>query len=245
MTRYKLTLEYDGTDLAGWQRQKDKLSVQELLEDAIYDFCQEKVQTQCAGRTDAGVHARGQVAHVDMETQRELFSMHQGINHHLIGKPLVLLGIESISDDFNARFDATKRYYRYHIIQRPAPLVLEQNRAWWIYYDLDVDAMREAAKHLIGQHDFTSFRAAGCQAKSPVKTLDNITITQEGESIFIDVEALSFLYHMVRNIVGNLVMVGKGEWQSNHIKTVLDTKDREQAGPTAPACGLYFMRVEY
>ncbi len=247
MQRYKAIVEYDGTGLAGWQAQKSPAmpTVQEFIEEAIFKFCQETVRVQCSGRTDAGVHARGQVIHFDLEAERELYKIQHGINYHLENKPTALLNIEKVHAEFNARFDAKKRYYRYHIINRQAPLVLEKNRAWCIHKELDIPAMREAAGFLVGQHDFSSFRAAECQANSPIKTLDKISISQEGDTVYIDVEGLSFLHNMVRNIVGTLKLVGEGKWQPADVKKALEAKDRCAAGPTAPACGLYFMKVDY
>jgi tRNA pseudouridine38-40 synthase len=245
MTRYKAIVEYDGTNFSGWQRQKEFVSGQSIVEDAILGFCQEKVNVQCSGRTDAGVHARGQVVHFDLATDRDTRSVMHGINFHMATQPVVLLSVEAVDSEFHARFDAKKRYYRYHIINREAPLVLDENRAWVVHQKLDVNAMREAAQHLIGQHDFTTFRASACQAKSPIKTMDKIEFSQLGENIFIDIEALSFLHHMVRNVVGTLQMVGQGKWIPEDVKTALEAKNRTAGGPTAPACGLYFIKVDY
>ncbi len=245
--RYKLTIEYDGTNLLGWQKQDEGHSVQGLLEEAIFGFCQERIALTCAGRTDAGVHARGQVAHADLETSRSPYHIMQGINHHLLimKAPVVVLMVEPVSDDFHARFSARNRRYEYHILLRTTPLVLEANRAWKWYKKCDVEAMRTAASYLIGTHDFTSFRAVGCQAKHALRTLGSIEITQVGNRIIISVEALSFLHHMVRNIVGTLMLVAEGSWQPIDVQKALEAKDRKLSGPTAPACGLYFMEVSY
>jgi len=245
MQRYKITLEYDGTGLAGWQKQKDHPSVQQHLEEAIEKFCQEKVDTVAAGRTDAGVHARGQVAHFDLNKEHDIRNVQHGINYHLDGLPISVLSAEKVNQDFSARFSATKRHYRYHIINRSAPLALNKNRAWHVPKALDINSIRQAAELLLGNHDFTSFRATECQAKSPVKTLDEITVTQDEESIYFDISAKSFLHHMVRNIVGTLTLVGHAKWTKENVQSALEGKDRTLAGPTAPACGLYFMRVDY
>ncbi len=245
MPRYKLTLEYDGTNLAGWQRQKDAPSAQQHLEEAIHRFCQEHVTAACAGRTDAGVHARGQVVHLDLTAERSLFSIRNGLNYYLENKPVVVLDIENVAADFNARFDAKKRHYRYIIANRPSPLVLDAGRAWYVRAPLSLHPMQYAAQYLTGHHDFTSFRAAGCQAKSPMKTLDAITVRQEGEYFIFDLSSKSFLYHMVRNIVGTLAEVGMGHRKPGDVWKILEAKNRTLAGQTAAACGLYFMRVEY
>ncbi len=247
MTRYKLTLEYDGTGVAGWQIQKDQPSMQGFLEKAIYRFAQEEVQTIVAGRTDAGVHARGQVVHFDLTKERTPYQIMHGINHHLLDqeRPLIVLDVEAVHADFNARFDAKSRTYYFFIVNRQAPLTLDKHRVWKIHTPLDLDAMREAAGYLIGKHDFTSFRSIECQSNSPVKTLDTIEIKTMGSRIGIKVQAKSFLHHMVRNIVGTLSLVGEGKWQPEQVRYALEAKDRKQAGPTAPAHGLYLWEVEY
>lgn len=247
MPRFKLTIEYDGTPYAGWQRQDDQPSVQATLEAAIHRFAQEHVRLHCAGRTDAGVHARGQVAHVDLVKDRSTYQMMEGLNFHLMqaDEPIRILQCEVAEADFHARFSATGRAYHYRIINRRAPLALEANRAWQIGWALNVEAMREAANHLLGQHDFTSFRAVGCQADSPVKTLDKLAIEHSGEQIDVFVEARSFLHHQVRIMVGTLEKVGAGKWNPADVATALAAKDRRAAGPTAPACGLYLTQVRY
>lgn len=245
MARYKLTLEYDGTGLAGWQKQKDVLSLQKIFEDAILDLTQEKVEAIASGRTDAGVHAYGQVVHVDITKQFEPYNMMLGINFYLHNKPIAVVDISIVDDTFHARFDAKKRYYRYQIINRKAPIVLQKNRAWNIHHELDIKLMRKGAEYLLGNHDFASFRAAACQAKNSIRTIDKIEIIKNGEVIFIDVEAKSFLHHMVRNIVGTLKMVGTKEWQPEKVQEILEAKNRIKAGSTAPACGLFFMKVKY
>lgn len=247
MPRFKLTLEYDGTPYAGWQWQDDQPSVQGAVEAAIERFAQEKVRLHCAGRTDAGVHATGQVAHFDLSKDRSDYQVMEGLNHHLLAaeEPVRILQCETVDEDFQARFSATGRSYLYRIINRRAPLALDANRAWQIGWELDVDAMQEAASHLLGQHDFTSFRATGCQAESPIKTLDRLEISRDGETIYFIVEARSFLHHQVRIMVGTLEQVGSGKWSPQDVIAALKAKDRTAAGPTAPAYGLYLTGVQY
>jgi len=245
--RYKIEIEYDGTNLVGWQKQREGESVQSLLGEAIKDFCGEDAEIFGAGRTDAGVHAIAQTAHFDIKKEVESFKLREGLNFYLrsYDAPVSVLSAEPVSEDFHARFSAVSRSYIYRILNRRAPAVLEKNRVWWMPVPLDVEKMRQAATYLIGHHDFTSFRAAECQALSPMKTLDKIEIEQIGEEIRFYVEAKSFLYHQVRNIVGTLKMVGDGHLQAEDVKTILEAKDRKKAGPTAPACGLYFYQVKY
>lgn len=267
--RYKLTLEYDGTGLLGWQRQLDGPSAQEYLETAIACFTgSEKVQAdehgrvynpflifgkeplitvQCAGRTDAGVHALAQVAHFDLNRDVDCFRLQEGLNAHLRTNDVAMcvLKAEKVSDDFNARFSAVGRGYLYRIVNRRAFPALERNRVWWVPYPLDVDLMRQGAQYLLGQHDFTSFRAAACQAKSPIKTLDRLDIVRDGDEIRFIVEARSFLHHQVRNMVGTLKMVGNRQICPEDVKKILEARDRTQSGPNAPACGLYLNKVEY
>ena len=245
--RYKIVIEYDGTDLLGWQKQLDGHSVQEYLEKAIYGFLQQTTEVYGAGRTDAGVHALAQVAHFDLEAPIDEFKIREAMNAHLrtMEAPVSILNVEAVNDDFNARFSAKGRSYIYRITNRRAPLVLDKNRSWWVYVPLDVEKMREGAKFLLGNHDFSSFRAAKCQAKSPIKTLDKIDIEQNGENITFYVEARSFLHHQVRNMVGTLKMVGDGHLKPEDIKNILESKDRTKAGPTAPAQGLYLSKIMY
>jgi len=244
-TTYKITVEYNGTDYSGWQRQNDVPSIQQSIEEAIYAFCQEKINIQASGRTDAGVHAVGQVFSVALETNRTPFSIMQGINYHLYPQPIALRSVEAMHSEFNARFDAKRRYYRYHIINRKTRLALDHKRAWHVIPELDVKTMHEAAQLMVGEHDFTSFRASECQAKSPIKTIDSIHVWQDGENIFIDIKALSFLHHMVRNITGTLKLIGEGKWNKERIPEIIGAKDRRACGPTAAACGLYFIKVDY
>ncbi|MBE6448304.1 MAG: tRNA pseudouridine(38-40) synthase TruA [Alphaproteobacteria bacterium] len=249
--RYKITIEYDGTNILGWQRQLDGPSVQEYLENAVLSLVphssSSRIEVQGAGRTDAGVHALAQVAHFDLEREIEDWKLRDAINFHLRDQnaPVVVTLVEAVSSDFNARFSAKGRGYIYRILNRRAPSALEKNRVWWVPVELNITKMQEAAKHLLGYHDFSSFRAAACQAKSPLKTLDKIEIYQQGEEIIFEVEAKSFLHHQVRNIVGTLKLVGDGHLQPSDIKKILEAKDRKVAGPTAPASGLYLSKVWY
>ena len=245
MPRYKITIEYDGTDYAGWQQQKDAPSIQEELQKAAFKFLAEDVLITGAGRTDAGVHALGQVAHFDTTKTLEPFKLCQAFNAHLRPQPISVLNAEIVSDDFHARFDAKKRFYIYKILNRRSRPALYVNRMWWVHQPLDVEKMQDAAQVLIGKHDFSTFRAAACQAKSPIKTLDEIRIERYGEFIFFYFSARSFLHHQVRNIVGTLKLVGEGLWTKQNVIDALEAKDRKAGGPTAAAEGLYFERVVY
>ena len=243
MTRFKINLEYDGTDLIGWQENRQGPSVQSLLQDAIFQFCGERVTVFSAGRTDAGVHAVNMVAHFDLEKDQEPDTVMRAMNFYLTEKPVSVLNCEKVIDDFHARFSCKARHYKYVVVNRNAPIVLERNRAWWVPQKLDVEKMKSAAQKLIGKHDFTSFRAAQCQAKSPIKTLDQISITQHGDEIIFEFSARSFLHHQVRNMVGTLVEIGMGK--PYDIDEIMAAKNRSAAGINAPACGLYFMNAEY
>lgn len=307
MPRYKITIEYDGTHLLGWQRQAEGASVQEYLETAlgglvpqdlstglapqdstttpierrsksgfgednadadterktgVYTKVHEDLSTglapqdstttrfidvQGAGRTDAGVHAIGQVAHFDLDREITEWKLREAINFRLreLEAPVAVLEVEKVSSEFNARFSAIGRGYIYRILNRRATPVLDNNRVWWVTKPLNVAKMQQAAKYLLGHHDFTSFRASACQALSPEKTLDKLDISTHGEEIIFEVEARSFLHHQVRNMVGTLKMVGDGHLEPEDIKTILDAKNRAAAGPTAPACGLYLSKVMY
>ncbi len=253
--RWKLTIEYNGRDYCGWQRQQDGIpSIQKAIEDAIYGFCQQQITIHVAGRTDAGVHARGQIIHFDLDYgDRPLdgYNFIKALNAHLRPAPISIVHAVTVNPDFSARFDAVNKLYLYRIVNRPARPALENGLVWHVKRPLDVDAMRKAASCLLGYHDFTSFRDADCQAKSPFRTLDRIAIISHpyddygGADIRIEVEAQSFLHHQVRNMVGTLALVGEGKWQPGDVKTVLEACDRKAAGPTAPADGLYLMRVDY
>lgn len=245
VTRFKLTLEYDGTPYAGWQRQDHAPSVQGTIERAIFAFAQEEVTVYTAGRTDSGVHARGQVAHFDLAKPRSALEVMKGLNSHLLPESIAVLNAEEVGDDFHARFSATRRAYEYVIINRRAPLKLERSRAWHIRWELDAQAMHNAAQRLVGAHDFSSFRDAKCQSKSANKTLDALDVTREGERIFIRTHGRSFLHHQVRNMVGTLELVGSGKWTADDVSAALAARDRKAAGPTAPACGLYLTAVNY
>jgi len=245
MQRYKFTVEYNGTPYVGWQRQNNGLAVQQCIEEAIYKFCQTKVSLCVAGRTDAGVHALGQAFHVDLPVDLRADKIRKAINYYLENELVSIVDGEKVDESFHARFSATKRHYMYRIINRPAKLAVEKNLAWHVPLKLDTDAMQEGAKHLLGTHDFSTFRASHCQANSPVRTLDRIEIIKDGVDIRIYVEALSFLHHQVRNIVGTLYAVGLGKWTSDDVKTALDAKDRCKGGQTAPPEGLYLTKVVY
>ncbi len=245
MTRWKLTLEYDGGPFVGWQRQDNGPSVQAALERAVEAFCGETVTLFGAGRTDAGVHATGQVAHVDIARDATADTVRDALNFHLKPQPVVVLSAEAMDDNFHARFSAVMRHYRYRILNRRPPPALDHGRVWHVGTPLDAAAMHEAAQHLVGKHDFTSFRAVACQADSPVKTLDALSVTAAGEEIHIAARARSFLHHQVRNIVGTLKLVGEGKWSAADVVAALTARDRSRAGPTAPAEGLYLTRVDY
>ena len=245
MTRYKLTIEYDGRPFVGWQRQSNGPSVQQAIEGAIFAFCGEEVRVQCAGRTDAGVHAMGQVAHVDLGRDPPADTLRDAVNSHLRPQPVAVRDAMVVSPDFDARRSAIRRSYRYRIVNRRAPLTLDAGRAWQVMRPLDGEAMHAAAQNLVGHHDFTSFRASECQAKSPVKTLDRLDVSRDGEEILIEAEARSFLHHQVRNMVGTLKLVGEGKWNAAEVSRALEARDRSAAGPTAPADGLYLMAVGY
>lgn len=247
LSRFKITIEYDGTNLLGWQKQLDGPSVQESIEKAIFTFSHQEVEVYGSGRTDAGVHALGQVAHFDLETEMNEYKLREAINALLrqMKVNIAVLEVEKTHNDFNARFDAIKRSYIYRILNRCAPSPLNANRVWHVGQSLNIDKMFEASKHLLGEHDFTSFRATACQAKSPIKTIDKIEITKKGDEIEFYFEARSFLHHQVRNMVGTLKEVGEGKIPSEDIKKILEEKDRAKAGATAPACGLYLYKIWY
>ena len=254
MTRWKLTIEYKGTDYSGWQRQDNVPSIQQAIEEAIQKFCQQDITLHVAGRTDAGVHARGQVAHFDLDYGgRALlgFDLAKALNAHLRPQPISVVSAEEVSEDFHARYGATNKLYRYRIINRSAFPAIDHGLAWHVKKPLDAQGMHLAAQVLVGHHDFTTFRDSQCQAKSPEKTLDRLDVTtreydaQGGREIIIEAEGLSFLHHQVRNMVGTLALVGEGKWDSDDVKTALAAKDRTRGGPTAPSDGLYLIRVDY
>lgn len=248
MPRFKLTLEYDGSGLAGWQRQENGPSVQGALEAAAERLAGHSVEVVGAGRTDAGVHALAQVAHLDIAKELSLEAVRNGLNFWLRegGVPgVVVLAAEVAPADFHARFSATGRRYLYRILNRRSPPTLDRDRVWWVPQVLDPDAMAGAAALLIGRHDFSTFRAAECQAASPLKTLDRLEVTRRGPEIHIEAAARSFLHHQVRNMTGTLKLVGEGKWDLEDFKAAFEARDRTRGGPTAPACGLYLTEVVY
>ena len=245
MPRYKLTIEYDGTPFVGWQAQDNGASVQGVLSEAIAAFAGEHVVVSGAGRTDAGVHALGQVAHVDLSKDWDNDTVRDAANFHLRPQPVAVLSAERVASDFDARFSARKRHYLYRIVNRRADLTIDQNRAWRVPRPLDATAMHDAAQLLLGRHDFTTFRAAECQAKSPVKTLDRLDVARDGDEVRIAASARSFLHHQVRSMVGSLVHVGDGKWRAADLANALAARDRSACGQVAPPHGLYLVRVEY
>ncbi len=245
MTRFKLTIEYDGGPFVGWQRQDNGLSIQQVLEDAVYATVQEESMVYGAGRTDAGVHALGQVAHVDIAKPIEPNRLMAALNFHAKPNPVAVTAAEVALDDFHARVSAMGRAYLYRIVNRRAPLTLDHGHAWLVSVPLDAGAMHEAAQRLIGNHDFTSFRASLCQAQSPVKTLDRLDVQRMGDEIQVIAEARSFLHHQVRNMVGTLRLVGEGKWSADDVTAALEARDRSASGPTSPPDGLYLTRVVY
>ena len=245
MPRYKLILEYDGGGLVGWQRQANGLSVQEILETAVERFCGRKLIVHGAGRTDAGVHALAQVAHVDLPKEAPTDVIRNALNQHVKPHAVSVVAVERVADNFDARRSARGRVYRYRILNRRAPASIDRGRVWHVGPPLDLDAMREGAALLLGKHDFTSFRDSDCQAKSPVKTLDVLDVTRADEEIQIEARARSFLHHQVRNMVGSLKLVGAGKWRAQRIAEALDARDRRAGGPTAPPDGLYLVEVIY
>ena len=245
MPRYKLTIEYDGTPYVGWQAQDNGPSVQSVLAEAVAAFAGERVTVAGAGRTDAGVHALGQVAHVDLAKDWDTDTVRDAINFHLRPQPVAVLAAERTAPDFDARFSAKKRHYVYRIVNRRADLTLDLNRAWRVPRPLDAAAMHDAAQLLIGRHDFTTFRSSECQAKSPVKTLDQLDVAREGEELRVAASARSFLHHQVRSMVGSLVHVGDGKWSAADLKAALAARNRTRCGQVAPPYGLYLVWVQY
>ncbi len=259
MPRYKLTIEYDGVSLAGWQRVDGHMSVQQALEEATARLCGSECQIVGAGRTDAGVHALAQVAHVDLPKAYDPFTVMNALNFHLLecGEDVTtsrgvfrrrfvcISAAEEVPDDFHARFSAKSRHYLYRILARRAPSALDAERAWHVPDELDVHAMHDASQLLLGTHDFTSFRDSRCQAKSPIRTIDAISVARYGDEIQMRVTARSFLHHQVRIMAGTLKLAGMGKWSVSEVKNALAAKDRTAGGPTAPAHGLYLVGVDY
>lgn len=253
--RWKITIEYDGSDFSGWQIQEDHISsIQGSLEKALKLFCQQDIRVQGAGRTDAGVHAKGQVAHFDLDYGTRDLKPHDlmmALNAHLRPKPISVVSAQKVESDFHARFGAKNKLYQYRVISRVSPPTYDRTRAWHVKKKLDIEAMKAACPALLGKHDFTSFRAAGCQAKSPIRTLDRLDVEAKLYDEFGGVEVLiyaggqSFLYNQVRNLAGSLMMVGEGKWQPNALKDILEKKDRTLSGPTAPPQGLTLVSIDY
>jgi len=245
MPRYKLTIEYHGAPFLGWQIQAVGPTVQGALTDAVLALTGEKAPVNGAGRTDAGVHARGQVAHIDLSKEWRTDVLRDGLTAKLRPHPVAVLAAEAVPDDFDARFSAVKRHYLYRIITRRPDLTLEAGLAWRWPRRLDERAMHAAAQELVGKHDFTTFRSTECQAKSPVKTLDRLDVRREGDNVFIEASARSFLHNQVRSMVGSLLWAGDGRWTAADIRAALEARDRTACGPVAPPDGLYLMRVDY
>nr|WP_316651971.1 tRNA pseudouridine(38-40) synthase TruA [uncultured Gellertiella sp.] len=247
MPRYRLLVEYDGTPYVGWQRQDNGASAQGALEKAVLSLTGEAVSIRGAGRTDSGVHALGQVAHVDLQRHWVADKLRNALNAHLgqAGERVSVISAAEVPDDFDARFSALRRHYLYRIISRPAPLAIERNRAWWVTKPLDSRAMHEAAQRLVGHHDFTTFRSIHCQSASPVKTLDRLDVSRSGDLIEIRATAQSFLHNQIRSFAGTLKMVGEGKWTPDDVQSALEARDRKECGPVAPPEGLYFMQVDY
>ncbi len=245
MTRYKLTIEYDGGPYNGWQSQTNGRAVQDAVTKAVRAYCQEEAEVFAAGRTDTGVHALGQVVHLDLERGDTADRVRDAINFHLKPEPISVVSSELVSEEFHARFSATKRHYLYRIINRRAPLTLDLGQAWQVPVPLDANAMHKAAQALVGKHDFTTFRSVHCQAKSPLRTMDEISVSRYGDEIEIICRARSFLHNQVRSIVGSLKYVGEGKWRAREMEAALKAADRSRCGPVAPPDGLYLTAVDY
>ena len=245
MQRYKIKIEYDGTSFVGWQFQKNGLSIQEVLQKAIFNFAKEKVVITGAGRTDSGVHALAQVAHFDLKKKIKKKSFLPGINQHIGNKPVTVLKINKTSKKFHARFDAKKRTYQYTIINRQSPLTLQKNKAWHIRKKLDIKAMKKGAKLLLGTHDFSTFRASSCGAKSPIKTMEKISIKKNKEKIILKFISKSFLQQQVRSMVGCMKYLAEGKWKFDKFNDAFLSKKRSNCAPPAPSCGLYLTNISY
>ena len=244
MPKFKITIEYEGSDFVGWQKQENGLSIQETIEDAVYKLTGETVTLFGAGRTDAGVHAKGQVAHFDLIKYFESDEIRDGLNQHLRPLPIAIIDATEAGPDFHARFSAKKRSYEYLIINRRSPLTINKNRAWCVFKKLDLDTIYQESKSFIGNHNFQAFRSVDCQATSPKKTIDEVFIKEKHEKISISISAKSFLHSQVRIMVGTLIEIGKGKITKS-VKDIILSQDRAQAGVTAPACGLYLLKVDY
>ena len=249
-SKYALLIEYNGNSLVGWQKQIDRTSVQGSIEDAAKAIFNDDFKIQGAGRTDAGVHALGQVAHINLPIDHPLTLKHpfyiiSAFNSLLRDTNIRIISVKPVNSEFNARFSAIKRYYKYRILCRAAPPGLDKGKVWHCRKNLNIKSMEDAVKHIIGKHDFTSFRTSKCQAKSPIRTLDDITFSHDNEEIIMKVKAPSFLHSQVRIIAGTIVKIGEGNWEPTIMKSILNAKDRTLAGPTAPPEGLYLERVDY
>jgi len=247
MPRFRMIVEYDGTSYVGWQKQDNGHSVQAALQNAIQSLTGETVSIRGAGRTDSGVHAMGQVIHADISREWKPFKLRNALNAHLMmaNERVAVIDVQQVSDDFDARFSAVKRHYLYRIINRPSPLAVEAGRAWWVPKPLDHEAMHAAAQMLVGHHDFTTFRSAHCQAKSPVRTLDRLDVTRTGDLIEIRASAQSFLHNQIRSFAGTLKLAGEAKMSPDDVRRALEARDRKECGPVAPPEGLYFMKVDY
>ncbi len=245
MNRYKIQIEYDGTPFVGWQFQKNGLSIQEVLQDAIFSFSQEHVVVTGAGRTDSGVHALKQVAHFDLKKKIKKKNFLRGVNQYIRKKPVTILYIKKVKSNFHARFDAKKRTYQYMIINRPSPLTLQRNKAWHIRKKLNVKTMKKGIKLLLGTHDFSTFRASSCGAKSPIKTLKKASVKKDGNKIILRFTSKSFLQQQVRSMVGCIKYLGEGKWNIDNFKQSFKSKKRKRCAPPAPACGLYLKKISY
>ena len=247
MPRYRMSVEYDGTSYVGWQRQENGHSVQAALEGGVLSLTGERVSIRGAGRTDSGVHALGQVIHVDLSRQWAPYKLRNALNAHLMmaREKVSVLEVQAVGDDFDARFSAIRRHYLYRILNRPSPLALEANRAWWVPKPLDHEAMHAAAQMLVGHHDFTTFRSVHCQATSPVRTLDRLDVTRTGDLVEIRATAQSFLHNQIRSFAGTLKLAGDGKMTPEDVRAALEARDRKECGPVAPPEGLYFVKVDY
>ena len=245
MPRYQIKVEYDGTNFVGWQYQKNGLSIQEILQRAIFQFSREKVTVTGAGRTDAGVHAIGQIAHFDLKKKIKKRNFLLGVNQYIGKNPVIILSIKKTHNKFHSRFDAKKRTYQYVIINRQSSLALQKNKAWHIRKKLDLKAMKKGAKLLLGTHDFSTFRASSCGAKSPIKTLNKVSIKKDKEKIILKFTSKSFLQHQVRSMVGCIKYLGEGKWTFDEFKNAFKSKKRSNCAPPAPSCGLYLTKISY
>ncbi len=245
MYRYKITIEYDGTPYVGWQIQDNGLSVQEVLSAALKNLTGEDFVPKGSGRTDAGVHALGQVAHIDLSKEWNLSKIRDGLNYHLRPAPIAVTNAEEVDGEFDARFSALRRHYRYIIVNRRARLTIDRDYAWQVPRPLDHELMHEAAQSFVGHHDFTTFRSTHCQAKSPLKTIDAVSVRRDEDKVIVECSARSFMHNQVRSMVGSLAEVGMGKWPVSGIQTAIEVKDRAACGPVAPAHGLFFLKVEY